>query len=80
MNKYIIKYIKWKKNTDENCKLIFLSCILFLIEFHFNQLFRSSSNVILSAISTIKKNHRHMQRVLRKFHRKKKKTNWLRGM
>jgi hypothetical protein len=75
--KYFIKYIKWKKNNDENCKLIFLSCILFLIEFQFNQLFRSSSNVVTSAINRIK---RHMQRVLRKFHRKKKKMHWLRGM
>ena len=71
---------KQKKINDENCKLIFLSCIIFLIEFHINQLLQSSSNVVFSANSANKRIHRHMQRVLRKFHRKKKKTHWLCGM
>ena len=63
-----------KKINDGKYKLIFLLCIVFFVEFRIytNQLFRSSSNVI--AIN------RHMRRVLRKIHRKKKKTHLLRGV
>ena len=68
--------MKIKKNDKKKCKLIFLLCIIFFVEFRINQLFQSSSNVI----SAIKRINRHMRRVLRKIHRKKKKTHWLRGM
>ena len=60
-------------NIHGKCKLIFLLCIIFFVEFRINQLFRSRSNVIAT-------NNQHMRRLLRKIHRKKKKTHWLRGM
>jgi hypothetical protein len=60
----------------KKCKLIFLLCIIFFVEF---RIFRVSTSNVISAIA-IKRVNRHMQRVLRKIHRKKKKTHWLRGV
>ena len=69
-----------KKMIRKKCKLIFLLCIIFFVEF---RIFRVSTSNVISAIA-IKRINRHMQWhmqcVLRKIHRKKKKTHWLRGV
>jgi hypothetical protein len=73
-----VKCEKCEKINDGKYKLIFLLCIIFVVEFHIHHLFRVSTlNVV---ITTIKRIQWHMRRVLRKIYRKKKKTHWLRGV